>query len=74
MKKEYLNTNIKFLRKKNNLTQEAFAQIICVARETVLRYENNTMSPCIEIIKKIHECFNISIDDLLYTDLSKDIK
>ena len=60
-----IGTQIKQLREKNNLTQEAFAEKIYVSRQAVSKWENNRGIPDIENIIMISEIFDISLDELI---------
>jgi transcriptional regulator with XRE-family HTH domain len=53
------------LRKKNNLTQEKFAQKIMVTPQAVSKWENGRGIPDIEILKKISQEFDIDINELI---------
>ena len=53
------------LRKKNNLTQAEFADILNVTSQAVSKWENGRGIPDIEMLKKISEEFNVDIKDIL---------
>ncbi|MCM1053471.1 MAG: helix-turn-helix domain-containing protein [Ruminococcus sp.] len=63
------------IRKENNLTQEEFADILCVTRQTVSNWETKGIYPDIETLIIISDKFKISLDDLLKEDkeMVKDI-
>ena len=61
--------NIKELRKKSNLSQEAFAELINVSRSAVAKWETGNGLPDISNLKSISEVFSISIDSLLDNNL-----
>lgn len=68
----YLGTNIKTLRNANSLTQEALANEFGITRSTLNNYENAiVLNPTAEILVAISTYFNVSIDVLLKTDLTK---
>lgn len=56
------------LRKDNKMSQEQFAEEICVTRQTVSNWENYKNYPDISTIVKISDIFNISLDVLLKGD------
>lgn len=60
-----LGERILYLRKRNNLTQKDFADLINVARSSIGKIENNEVSPSAEILLKISKVFNVSIDWLI---------
>jgi len=63
-----LGKKIVEVRKNNNLSQEDFAEIFNVSRQTVSSWENNKSYPDIATIIKISDEFNISLDILLKED------
>lgn len=68
----YLGLNIKLLRIRNGLTQEALASEFGITRSTLNNYENTiVLNPTVEILVSMSKYFNVSIDILLKTDLSK---
>lgn len=56
---------IKQLRLSKNLTQSEFAQIIGVKRTTLSNWESSRANPNVSVLKKIAQCFNCSIEDLI---------
>ncbi len=60
-----VSDKIRKIRKDNNLTQEEFANIINVSRSALVKYEDGTRKPPLDIIKTICDKFNISIDYLI---------
>ncbi len=59
---------IKEIRKKQNLTQEQFAERIFVSRNAVAKWESNRGYPDIQNLITISELFGISLDDLIKND------
>ena len=59
---------IKAIRKKQNLTQEQFAEKIFVSRNAVAKWESNRGYPDIQNLITISELFGISLDDLIKND------
>ena len=72
---ELLAKNIKELRLKNNLTQEAFAEKIGLTTNGVSNIERNRYQPTAETIDRICKSFKITPAELLLvpTDSNKDI-
>lgn len=70
-----LGSNIIKIRKDNNMSQEEFAEIFNVTRQTISNWENTKSYPDIETLIKISDRFNISLDVLLKEDIElvKDI-
>ncbi len=56
---------IKKLRMSKNLTQLEFSKLLGVERTTVSMWEQNKSNPTIDMLKKIADMFNCSIDDLV---------
>ena len=57
------------LRKEHNLTQEDLADILNISRQTISNWENNRSYPDMEMLIKISNKFQISLDDLLKGDI-----
>lgn len=58
-------TSLKKIRQDNNLTQEELAKKINTSRSNIANYENDKNMPSIDILEKLSEIFNCSIDYLL---------
>ena len=75
-----LGQTIKGIRKENNLTQEGFAELFHVTRQTVSNWENEKSYPDLLTLIAISDSFNISLDKMLKEDikmtekLNKEIK
>ena len=60
-----LGSNIQKIRKEASLSQEAFAEMFQVSRQTISNWENSKSYPDLETIIKISDSFHISLDVLL---------
>ncbi len=60
-----IGENIRNFRKKNDLTQEAFADRLGVTYQSVSRWENGATYPDLELIPAIAAALAISVDELL---------
>lgn len=60
-----LSDTIRDIRRRNYLSQTAFANRIGVTQGTVSQWENGLTRPNAEQLRSISSAFNISIDDLL---------
>lgn len=75
-----LGQTIKGIRKENNLTQEGFAELFHVTRQTVSNWENEKSYPDLLTLIAISDKFNISLDKMLKEEvkmtekLNKEIK
>ena len=58
-------TNLKKIRQDNDLTQEELAKKISTSRSNIANYENDKNMPSIDILEKLSEILNCSIDYLL---------
>ncbi len=68
---DFLSFNIKYLRKSKGLTQEEFANKIDVKRSVIGAYEEGRAEPKLSTIQNIADYYQITIDDLINSDLSK---
>jgi transcriptional regulator with XRE-family HTH domain len=59
---------IQKLRKDSNLNQSQLAEKIGVSLTQLQRYENKGVQPPADILKKLADAFNTSIDFLVYGD------
>ncbi|MBC7417186.1 MAG: LexA family transcriptional regulator [Pedobacter sp.] len=57
--------NLKYLRKKKGLTQQNFADEMEIKRSLVGAYEEDRAEPKYELLKKIAEHFELSIDEFI---------
>ena len=60
-----IGENIRNFRKKNDLTQEAFADRLGVTYQSVSRWENGTTYPDLELIPSIAQILSVTVDELL---------
>ncbi len=60
-----ISSNLKFLRKKSNLTQQQFADIMAIKRASVGAYEENRAEPKYDLLKKIANYYELSMDELV---------
>lgn len=66
----YFSNNLKFLREGRGKKQSELAQSIGVKPNTVSNYEKGVSQPDYDILKMIIELFNVSADEILYSDLT----
>ncbi|MDO4556620.1 MAG: helix-turn-helix transcriptional regulator, partial [Lachnospiraceae bacterium] len=60
-----LGQTIKNIRKENNMTQDQFAKLFHVTRQTVSNWENEKSYPDLLTLVQISDDFNISLDHML---------
>jgi len=63
-----IGKQIQSLRKDNDLNQSQLAEKIGVSLTQLQRYENKGVQPPADVLKKIADTFNTSIDFLIYGD------
>ena len=56
---------LKQIRKERSLTQLKVAMDLNISREALSHYENGKREPSIDILNKLSEYFNVSIDYLI---------
>jgi transcriptional regulator with XRE-family HTH domain len=62
-----LGKNIKRLRKSMGWRQEDLAEKLHVSRESVAKWETGRQSPDVDMLVKLSELFNMSIDQLVFS-------
>lgn len=65
-----ISSNIRYLRNREGLSQEAFAERFGVSRQSVAKWENGESTPDIMKCREIAEHYEISIDSLVMLSLS----
>jgi transcriptional regulator with XRE-family HTH domain len=60
-----LGQNIMLIRKKKGLSQADLGKIIGTSGDVIGRYERGDIKPSIEVVEKIAESFEVSIDYLV---------
>lgn len=65
-----IGSNLKYLRKKHNLSQQAFAVILDIPRTTLGDYEREKTEPNIPMLLKMSAYFDVTVDNLVSEDLA----
>ncbi len=60
-----IGRNLQKLRKQQSLTQEALAETIGVARQTIAKWETEESVPDLEMSGKLASVLHVSLDDLV---------
>ncbi len=60
-----IGKNLQKLRKQNRLTQEALAERIDVARQTIAKWETEESAPDLEMAGRLASALGVSLDDLV---------
>lgn len=66
----YLASNLKHLRKSYGETQEELAKALYLEKNTISQYESGSRKPDEETLKGITKRYGVTMDSLLYEDLS----
>ena len=53
------------IRKQNHLTQSEMAKELGISRFMISSYENEILSPSVDILMQISKKYGVSVDDLL---------
>ena len=59
-----IGKNIQKLRKQKNLTQEALAEAVGVARQTIAKWETSESTPDLDMAGRLASVLDVSLDDL----------
>ena len=60
-----IGKNLQKLRKQRNLTQEALAEKVGVARQTIAKWETEESTPDLEMSGRLASVLEVSLDDLV---------
>jgi transcriptional regulator with XRE-family HTH domain len=66
---DFIHTNIKFLRKQKDWTQEQLANEIDIKRSLIGSYEEGRAKPNYDVLALLSKLFKVSIDNLITRDL-----
>ncbi len=61
-----IGKNIKKLRMQKDIIQEQLAERLHVTRQAVSNWENGKTQPDVETLSMLAECFEISVEELIY--------
>lgn len=68
---EYIHSNLKFLRKSKEWTQEDFADKLKIKRSLLGAYEEGRAKPNYEVLVTIAKIFEVSLENLITKNLEK---
>jgi len=68
----YLNSNIRYLRKKYNYSLQDLATKLDLKLSTLKNLENGQSGTSLQVVILLRDIFKISIDNLIFKDLSKE--
>ena len=67
-----IGDNIKFYRKKNQLTQDDIAEACNVTRQAVSKWENGESLPTVDNLCALSRLLHTSVDDILIGEKERD--
>ena len=67
-----IGDNIKFYRKKNQLTQDDIAEACNVTRQAVSKWENGESLPTVDNLYALSRLLHASVDDILIGEKERD--
>ena len=71
--KNYINTNLKYLRKSADMTQNDLALALNVTRAVIGSYEEDRAEPKLSTIQQLSSYFKVSIDALINGPISESV-
>ena len=66
-----LQNNIRYLRRKKGMTQQEFAEFLGITRSALGAYEEGRARPGFDLLGRLCEVFDLTLDALVRSDLSK---
>jgi transcriptional regulator with XRE-family HTH domain len=66
---KFLSTNLRFLRKQKNITQNDLADQLDVQRTMISAYEDGRSEPKLATLQKLAEIFEVGVEELLNHDI-----
>lgn len=69
----YLAENLKFLREQRGKTQQELAKLFGVEQKTLSSWECGSRTPAIGMIVEMAKYYEVSLDDLVLTDMKPPI-
>ena len=69
-----ISVNLKYLRKKKGLTQQQFADNMEIKRSLIGAYEEDRAEPKYDLLKKIAEYFELTIDEFINEKINENWK
>ncbi len=60
-----ISKNLQIFRKRKNLTQETLAEMVGVARQTIVKWESGESAPDLDMAGQLAEALEVTLDDLV---------
>ena len=64
-----LASNLRYLRKQHNMTQECLSEILNISRQAYSNYETSKRTPDLDTLLHLAQFYNVSLDDLVLGNL-----
>jgi transcriptional regulator with XRE-family HTH domain len=71
LKHVYLHLNIRYLRQENNFNQIQLGNMLGVSSAMISAYEKGKNTPSTEVLFTLSELFKVTLDSLVFDDLSQ---
>lgn len=71
LKHVYLHLNIKYLRQDRNFNQKQLGKLLGVSPAMISAYEKGKNTPSTEVLFTLSELFKVTLDSLVFDDLSQ---
>lgn len=69
----FFKENLRYIRKKSGMTQEEFSKMLGYSsRDGEKALETGKSQPTLEILIKLKEKYNYTLDDLIYKNIEKE--
>jgi transcriptional regulator with XRE-family HTH domain len=66
----FFSKNLRYLREKNDLTQDDMKPLLGIGNTTWSNYENGVCEPRIEVLISISKYFGVTLDELIAVDIT----
>ena len=68
----YINKNLKYLRNMKGVTQDQVAEVFDKQKAAISAYEKGKNIPPVDVLIKLTQFFEVSLDDFVFRDIEKE--
>jgi len=68
----YINKNLKYLRNMKRVTQDQVAEVFGKQKAAISAYEKGKNIPPVDVLIKLAQFFEVSLDDFVFRDIEKE--
>lgn len=68
----YINKNLKYLRNMKGVTQDQVAEVFGKQKAAISAYEKGKNIPPVDVLIKLAQFFEVSLDDFVFRDIEKE--